>query len=344
MATRHNRQWSNRFFLSVLIFFILLGIINYIIDPSQQYRKATIYKIWYGGGSVNERFINAGFAKNYDYDSIAIGSSMVENFLIKDLQRLMPNPIKLCMSGGTTYEIKITLNTAFKYQKIKKVLLGLDLYALKGNINRENKNVKFPLYLYDNNPINDMNYLFTLDTFKKSWEVITEVKKGKESLLYDYNHMNEWQYRHNDNEFNKEKVLEIWKKKEKYLIQEDWKFNKLRKSFDVNILSIVKEHPETKFYIFYPPYSILVYSEWKVQGVFEDVVKIKKYVYDTLVKYPNVELYDFQVAQEITTNLDYYRDSQHYHQKINSWIIDQMIDEKFQVNKNKIGKSIFGSL
>jgi len=330
------KQWIKTSLLTALIILSIVELTNYIIDPFQQYRKATIYPFWYGG-IKNERFHIAGLVKNYEYNSIMIGSSMVENFLISDLQKLIPNPIKLCMSGARANEIFITLNTAYKYRKIDNIILGLDIYALTGEIDQKRKNTEFPLYLYDSNPFNDVKYLLSLNTLQESKEALFNQKLGADKILYQYEHMYEWQY-HDNNKFGKDKVLNIWGKRVSSFNQKEWSIAKLKKSYEYNILSIIKNHPETKFYIFYPPYSALAYLEWEKQGVSTNVIELKKYIYKTLSKYSNVELYDFQVAKQIVLNLDNYKDSQHYHQKINTWMIDQMINKNFLINKNNIEK------
>jgi len=57
------------------------GLMNYIVDPFQQYRKP-----WYNPyfPPQIERYLNPGLAKNYDYDSILIGTSQVETFNLND--------------------------------------------------------------------------------------------------------------------------------------------------------------------------------------------------------------------------------------------------------------------
>ena len=62
-----------------------------------------------------------------------------------------------------------------------------------------------------------------------------------------------------------------------------------------------------------------------------DVINFKEYVSSSLLDCKNVDIYDFQIANEITTNLSNYKDLTHYHQKINSWILQQMKENKYEI-------------
>ena len=334
-----SKDWIKLFFISSAISVILVGLINYIIDPFQIYRKLTLYPFWYGG-IKQERFHIAGLAKNYKYDSIVIGNSMTENFLISDVNKLVPNSIKFCMLGARAYEIYIVLNYAYRYKKIKNVILGLDIYGLTGDVKKIRSSIEFPFFLYDNNIFNDVKYLFSLDVLQESFDTIKKKHSHtKDKILYQYEYMYEWQYLVKKKISNKQ-IIDTWHNRLSPYNKKDWSFVKMKKSFSYNILSIIKKHPETKFYIFYPPYSFLVYKEWKEQGVLKDVLMLKKYIFDSLNSYNNVELYDFQVTKNIVFNLNNYKDSQHFYHSISSWIIKQMINKKYKVTKDNINSYI----
>ena len=158
--------------------------------------------------------------------------------------------------------------------------------------------------------------------------------KKDDQVWFEYEYMYQWQ--HNDNhKFGKEKVLKLWSGNNKYDIyykNKDWQFDKLKESFDYNILSNINENPNTKFIIFYPPYSILTYKDWQNKNMVEDIIKIKMYIKEVL-KNKNVELYDFQNNLELVSNLDLYKDKTHYHQKVNTYIVDAIKDEDYKVDE-----------
>ena len=77
---------------------------------------------------------------------------------------------------------------------------------------------------------------------------------------------------------------------------------------------------------FFPPMHLMSYkNSWATE------VEIKKRLYEILLKYPNVKLYDFSIAKDIVGNANLYRDLIHYDGSINSWMLKQMLEERFQV-------------
>ena len=322
-------------FIAVTLLFV--SVFNDVVDPFQQYRKATLYPMLF---KKNQRYINPGLAKTYDYESIIIGSSMTENFLIDKVEKILSfkKAIKFCISGGTAHEEYQTLSTAFRHRKINKVLYGLDIYAFRGTPDRDRHGVHLPIYLYDDNIFNDYHYLLNIDTFKNSLQALAEPYWNKNNILYDYNHMWQWQHEFT-HAFGTEKVLKKWlashgssKKFQKDL----WATDKLELSFNKNLLSLIQAHPETEFILFYPPYSVLTFHDWQKEGVLKSSIAFKRYIFDKIKRFDNVKLYDFQVAKEIITNLDNYRDYSHYHQKINTWMLEEMAQDHYRVREDNV--------
>ena len=328
-------------FLTALFIVVIVSLFNFIVDPYQQYRKPTLYKTFYGG---NERALNSGLARHYDYNSIIIGSSMTENFLISKSSELLNKPIKLSISGGTAHEIFLTLKSAFAdNKKIDTVLIGFDIYAVSGKPTRLRfGDDSIPLYLYDQNIFNDIFYLANFDTLKDSVKIlIAPYRFYKTDPRWNYENMYQWQNQY-VKDFGKDKVLKKLKdyKPTKIDNSNDYSFETMKKSFEYNFLTIVKEHPEVNFIFFYPPYSIITYKIWEDNGSLDDILKFKAYVAEKFTTMTNVKLYDFHDAFKITTNLDNYRDFDHYTQDINNWIIDQIIDGNFLVTKENMSKRL----
>jgi len=337
----NNKKFIISVFSATTFFVFLVSLFNFIIDPFQQYRKPTLYKTFYGG---NQRALNTGLARHHDYNSIIIGSSMTENFLISKSSEILPNPIKLSISGGSAYEIFLTLNTAFETGKeINAILIGFDIYAMSGKITRlMNGDNSLPMYLYDEMIFNDIFYLANFDTLKESIKrIIAPYSLYRNDPRWNYENMYQSQHFY-EKEFGRDKVLTQIKdkKNDKNFKKDDYSFQTLKASFEHNFLSIIKKHPNTKFILFYPPYSIIAYKGWKENDTLQDILDFKKYAFAELNKLDNVELYDFQTADEVTTNLDNYRDFSHYHQNINSWMIDEIKAKKYLVTQENIDQHL----
>ncbi len=338
---------SKKFIGFILIFsFVmggLIGIINWVIDPFQQYRVDTFYPISYD--TDKQRYKNGGFAKNFSYDSLILGTSMTENFILSEVEEELnfKKAIKLSISGGSAKEQSITLGTAITNNKnLKNVLWGLDTFVFFG----EEDNLaygegSFPFYLYDSNYFNDYEYLLSINTLKASGEALVNPHLINDKVIYDQNRMYQWQHNF-PNSFTQENVQNAWDNREEFLNFEEDKqtFLYMRNSFDTNFLQIIKNNPQIHFKVFFPPYSILVFKVFEEREQMIDVLEFKKYVYHCLLECKNVTLYDFQTTSKTTTNLDNYKDLTHYHQKINTWILEQIKVKKYLVTKENIDQHL----
>jgi hypothetical protein len=328
------KKWLNYLIINIIFFISVVILFNYIIDPFQHYRKASIYSFDYSG---DQKYLNPGLAKNYDFNSIIIGTSMTENFTLDKTKNFMNVPIKLSIAGGKSHEFKQILDIAFSNHKIETVLFGLDVYSF---FNVKELNNDLPNYLYDNNLFNDYKYLLSLDTLKRSVKVIFSKNNDINKIKDNYNHMFEWQNNYQKN-FNLENVINNWKSRDiKFNHKKtSWNLQQLETNFDNNLYKILVENKNTKFIIFFPPYSILTYKDWQEKESLDTILKFKEYIYNKLVFLENVNLYDFQIAKDVTHNLANYKDITHYSQNINFWIIEQIDDGNFLLNsenKNKI--------
>ena len=104
-----------------------------------------------------------------------------------------------------------------------------------------------------------------------------------------------------------------------------------------SVLTFLLNH-HLEFKIFFPPYSILTWKSWEHHKYLQDMLEFKKYILRQSIKYKNVKLYDFQIAKEITHNLDNYKDISHYSGKMNRWMVQQIKENNYLITKNNIDK------
>lgn len=326
-------QWIINIILFVILGLLAMGVVNFILDPFAQYANAQLYRPVYD----NERYLNSGLAKTYDYKQVIIGSSMTENFILSEAKETLgfDKPIKLCMSAATAYEISVVLKHAYEHRKIDTVIYGLDLFSFTGNTTRLfGGEGSLPFYLYDDNLLNDYRYLFNFDTFKFS---VDSLIVPKEAVMFDYNRMYQWQHEFHEDDFNRADRISEWKEKYGFnpdYRKEEYALEAMKKNVDINLIPLIQNHPETTFYIFYPPYSILAYKDMQNKGWLNTVERFKRHVFITLAHYPNVKLYDFQQSKEVTCNFDNYKDLLHYHQRINTWMLQEMKRGKYLIKDN----------
>ena len=95
-------------FFSILVFIIgSIGLINYIMDPFQIFRKHD------HGFDSNQRYQNVGLINSYlnssdGYNSIIIGTSVTENFIPSEVENLLGwgKVLKLSASGASLFTQK----------------------------------------------------------------------------------------------------------------------------------------------------------------------------------------------------------------------------------------------
>jgi len=311
---------------------IVIAIFNYIVDPYQQFRKASFYKLPYENG----RELNAGLAKNYTFDSVIIGTSMMENFNLEDTKRFLhyKEPIKLTIPGCSIYEQSIILNRALKHQKIKNIFIGIDFLSYYGAINRfKHGESFFPTYLYDDKILNKHKYLFSKDTLERSLQLLFSNKK--DSWLYDYSKMYEWRSK-TDNKNVLKQIYKRWMEPEKFdneASHNEKKENFLIDNYRYNLEPLIQKNPEVLFSILFPPYSVLAHKIYLKRGELHGFMSFKSYLIQSALKYDNIKIYDFQNVDVIIFDLNNYYDLYHYNKRINRWMLEQIDLDRYRVTK-----------
>ncbi|WP_457747075.1 hypothetical protein [Sulfurimonas sp.] len=322
------KKWIAYWFYTISILGII-GVFNYIVDPYQQYRKSKLYDLAY----KNSRELNSGLAKNFNFDSIVLGSSMMENFKLNELKTILKfqKPIKLTMPGSSAYEQSIMLKTALKHQKINNILIGIDFLSYYGNTQRlKYGETFFPFYLYDENILNDYKYLISSDTLLKSFEALfTNSKHQKE--YYEYDKMYEWHWK-DDTKNIISAIQNRWLHKENFDNKSPDNIKKLdylKRNFDVNLKPLIQKNKQIKFILLFPPYSVLAYKIYRQRGYLKDFIAFKTYIVKSLQNSKNVEIYDFQDATTITHNLGNYYDLYHFKKYVTTWMLEQIKNKKY---------------
>jgi hypothetical protein len=87
------------------------------------------------------------------------------------------------------------------------------------------------------------------------------------------------------------------------------------------VLPLLRTHPQTRFDLVWPPYSMLVWLDFAQRGQLDVTFEFKRYVAHAVNALPNVKIADLQGHAEITEDLDRYRDLYHFAPDVNRWIV-----------------------
>ena len=310
----NTKKWvfSILFLLSFSI--LAFALLMFFTDPLLQYG---VEKNLFSYYEYNEMYSNPGIAKNYTYDTVLVGTSMIQNTDVDECDELLNcNMVRLPYSGGTTYNMKTILDVCFSSgNEIKQVFWELDQFQILGSSTEP----RYPLpeYLYNTTYKDDLSYLLNLDIFyHHTVNNILCTLQGKESSA---------ERRGNTflGDFSKEALLNNYSRPN--ISDAILSFSAYKQSVDANlnrnILPLVRENPDTTFTFFFVPFSVLYWDSDLRNGKFDAVMDATLYAIQALLEYQNVEVYFYQDRWEIATNLDNYKDISHYGPWINSYMI-----------------------
>ncbi len=109
-----------------------------------------------------------GSIRHFSYDSVLLGSSVVENCDSSYLDNAYGiKTLKVVKGSGSTADLMYYLEKAHEKQDIKRVFYGLDLFALKMPCEVTVVSQYSPNYLYTETILDDGAYLFNKDVLLK---------------------------------------------------------------------------------------------------------------------------------------------------------------------------------
>lgn len=326
-------QWLRRFLALVLAVLAILAALVYIIDPYYHYRA---YDHKY---KLDKIFSVPGVVRNYEYDTIIIGSSMTQNFNMDTFRReLGVSPIKATLGGIDIPEVAALLKLAQDSGHAENYYICIDNSIL----NSDDGQQRFPEYLLDNSPFNDYRYFWGYEVWMRFIPLdlallaadglgIQLPQRFQEARSIDK--MGEWAYRYT---FSRERVLELYAKSktggasnvDMTAVSDDpmAQCDQFLDSIDLSQGNVV---------LYFPPYSALLWYNMQQAGTLDEILEVKRHFVDRVSVYDNVTLYDFQGA-EFTTDLDNYMDISHHSPEINDFIVHCFATGEYLANPDTL--------
>jgi hypothetical protein len=292
-----------------------------------------------------------GIINNSTFDSIILGTSMLENTSAQEASSSLGGKFtNISLAGSNFKERKVILDYVLREREIKKVIYSLD--NLGTYINTHKKKQAYPIsnwdYLYDTNKFNDFSvyindrYLKCLFLFKNTKECIGERKNFDRPNAWYASVFNSYRFGGVERWF---KVKNHWEvvgavrnivkgidgiKSGKIIADKhiDKQISHSTKYAKEMIINVAKKHPDTKFLLVLPPYSRLNYALW-AQYEIKTFILYKasvKNIVESANKYDNIDVYGWG-TESFLDDLANYKDLSHYHHKINTWQL-QFIKER----------------
>lgn len=295
------KQWFLRTLALCLAALAICAAINLSADPF-------FYYGWDADGEeifFNQRYQNAGIARNAEMDTLILGTSMVSNFRPSYVEQTYGGKAaKITIPDGRFKEFSQILDTVYRKHSPQRVIFSLDLNILvrdEGELSNE-----LPKYLYDRNPFNDVQYVLSKDTLLYSVYTLRNKANGEavpcdDAFTWDQ-----------DTGFSTNFVLSSYTRPEK--AETEKARNTFSKNVSENLSHIVtwaQEHPETEFIIYIPPYNILYWDKTARNGETDAVFGALQQCFETLLPIENVRLCQL-LNLDIVTDCSYYNDYIHF--------------------------------
>lgn len=327
------KKFIRQFFIGSGMLLLICILVVVIIDPLFQYHKPLpgLKEVL-----TDKEYQCVGSLKNFDYDSVIAGSSVAENYDNDWFNEGFDcHVIKAIRSYGATADLCYLLDEAFEHQQLKYVFYNLDPSALVSAPEPTFELTGCPMYLYDDNYINDIEYVLNKGVlFEKVPYMLAQ------SLIGDYDESNSYNWAQ-WKDFNSDMALGLYIRKP--TVAEMKPENSYEKELQNNLTILtdrIQAHPETEFFIFMPPYSMLWWDSTYRDGDTDAYLYNMERAMEVLLGYENVRCFYFMNDREIITNLENYMDILHFSDEINHEICNYLIDGKYEVTKENYHEAI----
>ncbi len=330
MEQKVAKRWFRNCILTVLTMLGLIIVVVYIFDPYFHFHKPfsfVSYRLY------DERYINDGISRHFEFDTIITGTSMVQNFKTSELDALYGGQsVKETFSGAGYQEISQNLERALeRNDDLKTVFWGVDYNGLirdKAWCSYEN----YPDYMYDDIVWNDVAYVFNKDVLYHG--VLTNIAMtltGQESTTMD--EYSSWR-----KDTGLEYIMQTYDRENHFtdvspILRED-EAELLRENITQNIVDLANKYPDITFYLFYTPYSICYWDNLYLEKSMERQFQAEQLATELMLDCPNIKLYNFFDQYDVITDTDNYRDKEHYAYWINSQILEWMAEGTGLVTKD----------
>lgn len=328
------KKWLISFLCIFLSAVFLVGIIAYLVDPFYQFRydDPTYF-------NNTAKFPGPGLVKNYDYDTLIIGSSMTQNFDMDLFRReLGVSPLHIGIGGMGIDELLAYIELSEQTGKCEDYYIGIDQYMLT-----EAVEYRTPEYLFNDDPVSMLRYLFCyeawfryipMDVAISALDHISIDLPLKIRQAADIDYLANWE---NDFPFGEDVVIQNYLRDDYGVssVETEGLYSRMMGWTDKLFENLPGDR--SQYHFFFPPYSVLFWYDARNDGYFETYLEAKKYFVEKAREY-GVDVYDFQSASFIS-DLNNYKDTTHYCGQINDWMVSCFAEGEYLADMESVERS-----
>lgn len=327
---RAYRRWVCGLLAGLLAMLALCAAVVYVVDPCLYYRMPDRWQPVF----FSERYQAAGLAKNVQADTVLMGTSMAANYRSSQIADTFgTTAVRITIPDGYLSEFDKVMGVLFRSQDPQRVIFGLDVNILVRD--ESGLTEAMPDYLYNSNPLDDIQYLINKDNLYYSAYTLLSNHWGEGETLdegFTWDDTEWWNHMSALAGYERPEAVAEMLPADAYLALAD-------ANLDV-VESWITAHPETEFDIFFPPYSILYWDKTIRLGQTEAVFSALELACRRLLAYDNVKLYDFLMDPDIVLNLDNYCDHIHHSGQVCTQLLGMIAAGEYRLTEDNVADTL----
>jgi hypothetical protein len=328
---------------------LMAAALNFAVDPLQLFRPARLFPAMY---SPDSRMQDAGLIQSQDFDTVFMGTSLAIHFRQSDIDRILGvRSLKLAMTGSNSHEQSYVLAAALEHRP-RRVIWQMDDWIFH-DAPEVDANTYLPADLYRKNIKGIASYLFSGAMARESaWilarsvpllqPVVTRLTNGV-MFKFPIARVDDINALRSDLDvsqaYNAKRAMAAFTHitdpvRSEYLAQ-GANYEAMVRNFERDAVDLVAKNPDVKFDIYFPPYSILQWVAMRdaSPAALKVAYDFTAYASRRLAQCPNVTLYDFRAASEITHDLNNYADVVHHSPVIDLKLLSMLAEGKYAVDR-----------
>jgi hypothetical protein len=338
-----------RFLVASAAFVAAAVALNFIVDPLQLFRPAKLFAAMY---SQDTRMQDAGLIRSQDFDTVFMGTSLAIHFRQSEIDRALEvHSLKLAMTGSTSREQSFVLASALERHP-RRVIWQMDDWIFVDSDEIDN-DVWLPADLYRRNAKGIASYLFSGAMTRESlWILLRSipplkpvVAKLTNGVMFSFPlaDVDDIYALRPDFDvagtYNAAKAMaeftHITEPSRAPSLGEGYNYDAEVKNFERDAIGLIASHPDVTFDIYFSPYSVLQWVAMRdaSPATLKIVYDLSAYMSRRLLEFPNVRLFDFRAAQEITHDLSNYSDVVHHSPDIDKRVLSMLASGEYLVDR-----------
>ncbi len=323
---------NKQFFVKTIAYslgvLVLIAIINIVIDPFVHYHSP-----FFGlaAAETEERGQQIGVAKNMDYDTAIVGSSMSENFEAGWFNDgiIGNKTVKLSMQGAHFDDYSRLLNVVLARPETKTVIISLDNYLILHNPAEHPATI--PDYLENNDISDDIYYLWNKSV---SFVFLPQflINNFTEGFSADSAYC--WADRYRFDKYVARATYLPYRLMQKSEEERFDTYYPYTNELLDGLKAYIEARPDVEFIFYAPPYSILYWDDCILRGRLTAEICALNELYENLLAYDNVRIFYFQDDWDMITDLNNYKDYSHFSKDISHYIYECMRDGKCEITSD----------